>query len=52
MVTNLAVRYDNFFQFDYLIIENKNLNSFMNVFNLENLIKTPTCFKKAIIGFA
>ena len=41
---NLAFCYDNFILLrDFnLTVENKNFNSFMNFFNLENLIKTPT----------
>ena len=46
-LTNLAVRYDNFILLrDFnLTVRNKNLNSFMNVFYLENLIKTSTRFE-------
>ena len=46
-LTNLAVRYDKFILLgdSNLTIKNKNLNSFLNVFNLETLVTTPKCFK-------
>ena len=51
-LTNLAVRYDNFVILgDFnLTTENKNLDLFMNVFDLESLTKTPTSFKSNIFS--
>ena len=50
---NPVVRYDNFiilgdFDIEILTVKSKNLNSFMKVFSLENLVKTPTGFKAII----
>ena len=46
-LTNLTVRYDGFILLgDFkLTLGSKNLNSFMKIFNLQNLVKTPTSFK-------
>ena len=46
-LTNLTVHCGNFIllgDFNFTI-ENQNFDSFMDIFHLESLIKTPTCFK-------